>query len=173
MGVAIDLLVGQPLGARSAIGTQQSQMGAVDMEAPTTVVVRSLQAQDDIPSAADAEEQIRQPSQVVTPVLERDGIKTLLGQQRADIVIERCRCYSAADVRQVRRAKGRELSGYLRLDGTLPQAKVYAGIQDLAQFGGSVAGDMGWRIPRRGLQFRIGHGLQHGESALSCLITYR
>ncbi len=87
----IDLPVAEPLGTGAAIGAQQPQMGAVDMEAATTVVVRSLETQDDIASAADAEEQIRQSPQVVAPVLERDGIKILLAQQRADIVVERCR----------------------------------------------------------------------------------
>ena len=43
----------------------------------------------------------------------------------------------------MRRAKVRKFFGYLRLNGTLPLAEVYAGIQDLAQFGGSVASDMG------------------------------
>jgi hypothetical protein len=147
-------------------------MGAIDMEAPTPVVVRRLETQDDVAAAADAEEPIRHLSQIVSPVLERDGIKTLLGQQRADIVVEQCRRRSATDIRQVGRAKRRKLSGDLRLDGTSPQRKVYAGIEDLAQFGGSVADDMGRGMPRRGLQFRIGYGLQHGLSAFGCLVVY-
>lgn len=66
----IDLLIDRPLCTRSAVGTQQSQIGAVDMEATTFVIIGSHEAQSHIALIADTEIMIRQPTQIDAPVTE-------------------------------------------------------------------------------------------------------
>ena len=83
----VDLSIGQPFGTRTAIGAQQSQVCAIGMEAPATVVFCRLQPQNRFPPLADTKEHFRQPSQVNAPVLERYRIEVLLTQQRAQVVV--------------------------------------------------------------------------------------
>lgn len=80
LGVAVDLLVGQPLGTGAPIATQQSQMSAIRVEASATIGIDRLQAYRDVTSIADLEEQACEFAEVRAPARECSRIETLVSQ---------------------------------------------------------------------------------------------
>lgn len=97
---ATDLRIGQPFGTPTALGAQQSQGCATDIEAPATVVTGNPQPQGHLTLPACTGEQLIQPAQIDAPIFEHQGIESLLPQERANVVIEGCGICPATRIRQ-------------------------------------------------------------------------